>query len=391
MTETMDSTTPMHPQFPALLSAIRSASPSQVKSLITSIRQTPTSDTNTDLPLLFLSRDPQTNGASALHIAASTGNKSVVQYLLSLGHPWNAVDDNGRTAGEYAKEGGFEDVYEALVEEGCRVELILGLLDRKVAAQSDSDSEESEGEAEQAQITDTTTTNDSEHQESKKPKTRDTRRVPSNQEYLHSKLHYTPDGTRLLDSQNNGVMMGWEAPLMALHADLIAPTPGLSVLNIGFGLGIIDTLLQDPKRRPKRHVIVEAHPDVYRKMREDGWDKKEGVEIVFGRWQDVVEELGVFDGVFFDTFGEFYEDLKEFHDHIPNLLTSSTSLYTFFNGLGGTNPFFHDVYCRIAAMDLQECGVSCEYIPKEMEELGDEVWRGVARPYFSLREYRVPI
>jgi hypothetical protein len=32
-----------------------------------------------------------------------------------------------------------------------------------------------------------------------------------------------------------------------------------------------------------------------------GWDQKPGVRIVFGRWQDVLLQLGTYDGIFFDT------------------------------------------------------------------------------------------
>jgi len=38
---------------------------------------------------------------------------------------------------------------------------------------------------------------------------------------------------------------------------------GRAVLNIGFGMGIVDGALQ--RRRPGRHVIVEAHPAVIKK------------------------------------------------------------------------------------------------------------------------------
>jgi hypothetical protein len=33
-----------------------------------------------------------------------------------------------------------------------------------------------------------------------------------------------------------------------------------------------------------------------------GWDQKPGVRIVFGRWQDVLPQLGTYDGIFFDTY-----------------------------------------------------------------------------------------
>ena len=80
---------------------------------------------------------------------------------------------------------------------------------------------------------------------------------PVNKEYLSSALHYSED--RLLDSDNNAVMMGWETPIMEKSAAIMCPTEGRDVINIGFGLGIIDTFLQ--KYHPHSHTIVEAHPD----------------------------------------------------------------------------------------------------------------------------------
>lgn len=46
-------------------------------------------------------------------------------------------------------------------------------------------------------------------------------------------------------------------------------------------------------------------------MKADGWDKKPGVHLIKGRWQDVVAELGRYDGIFFDTYSEFYDDLRQ--------------------------------------------------------------------------------
>ncbi len=60
------------------------------------------------------------------------------------------------------------------------------------------------------------------------------------------------------------------------------------MLNVGFGLGIIDAAIQ--RHAPRSHTIIEAHPDVYQHMLSQGWDKKPGVRVVFGRWQDVIGE-----------------------------------------------------------------------------------------------------
>lgn len=62
-----------------------------------------------------------------MHFACSKGNLEIVKLLLQNGHAWNAIDNEGSTAGEYAKRKGHNLVYELLLEEGCRAELILGI------------------------------------------------------------------------------------------------------------------------------------------------------------------------------------------------------------------------------------------------------------------------
>ena len=44
------------------------------------------------------------------------------------------------------------------------------------------------------------------------------------------------------------VMMGWETPLMERHAAIICASGG-DVLNVGFGMGIIDGFIQTHKVR----------------------------------------------------------------------------------------------------------------------------------------------
>ena len=65
------------------------------------------------------------------------------------------------------------------------------------------------------------------------------------------------------------------------------------------------------RRRPRSHTIVEAHPDVHARMLQQGWDRKPGVRILIGRWQEVLPESGLtFNGIFWDTFSEYYEDMQ---------------------------------------------------------------------------------
>ncbi len=50
---------------------------------------------------------------------------------------------------------------------------------------------------------------------------------------------------------------------------------------------------------------------MYAHMLQQGWDRRPGVRILFGRWQDVLPGSGLrFDGVFWDTFSECYEDMQ---------------------------------------------------------------------------------
>jgi len=62
-----------------------------------------------------------------LHFECSNGNLEIVKLLLQNGHAWNVIDNEGNTAGEYARHKGHNMVYELLLEEGCRAELILGI------------------------------------------------------------------------------------------------------------------------------------------------------------------------------------------------------------------------------------------------------------------------
>jgi protein arginine N-methyltransferase 2 len=152
---------------------------------------------------------------------------------------------------------------------------------------------------------------------------------------------------------------------------------------------LVDTELQ--KYKPSAHYIIEAHPDVHAEMLRRGWGERPGVTILFGRWQDVVSTLEVdFDGIFFDTYGEFYDDLKSFHERAVDLLKAD-GVYTWFNGLGATNRFFHDVYCRISEMDLRDMGLSTEYVEIPFNADEEDIWNGVRQRYYVLDSYRLPI
>lgn len=288
-----------------------------------------------------------------LHEYAAKGDWPICEFLLQNGYSWNFLLNN-QSIGDVALQNGHLKLYEQLKLYGIRVEYILKAAGQRVVEDGDL-------------VSDPTSA--------------------PNSQYLKRRLYYSKDGTMLLDQDKNAVMMGWETPIMEKSVEILE-LKGKRVLNVGFGLGIIDKLIQT--RNPLKHTIIEAHPDVYQYMLDNNWDKIENVKILFGRWQDQLDSLELYDAIYFDTFGEYYDDLNEFHNHLPNILDQD-GIYSFFNGLGGTNQFFHDVYCDICVLDLQEMGLRVEFKELKVEELGDEVWKETKRPYWSLATYRLPI
>jgi len=154
-----------------------------------------------------------------------------------------------------------------------------------------------------------------------------------NPTYKNEKLTYTEDG-RLLDSGGHAVMMDWEDEIMKQQAESICMNGG-DVLNVGFGMGIIDSYIES--HRPRTHWIIEGHPDVQRKIIEDGWLKKPHVKVIFKPWQEVLYHLPKFDGIYFDTWAE---DQSEFDTHVKNMLKPD-GIYTFFNNPRGDELGIH--------------------------------------------------
>ncbi|KAL4181067.1 hypothetical protein AMTRI_Chr12g269270 [Amborella trichopoda] len=95
--------------------------------------------------------------------------------------------------------------------------------------------------------------------------------------------------------------------------------------------------------------------------------------------------------IFFDTYGEYYEDLREFHQHLPKLLKPD-GVYSFFNGLCGDNAFFHMVYCQLVALELAHLGFLTQFVPLPVKDcLQEKVWEGVKHKYWQLDTYYLPV
>ncbi|KAE9968348.1 hypothetical protein BLS_005898 [Venturia inaequalis] len=300
-----------------------------------------------------------------------------VRMLFQNGAIWNDLDLNNETPGCVAKRLGLEEIYQLVVDAGVRAELLLSRLDEYQALGDDSEDED-EGAA-----------GDGNESEEEKMEGMTTDPSANNDDYLNDTIKITD--TTILDSAANGVMMNWETPLMERHAELLCHQPGLRVLNIGHGMGIIDRLFQS--HSPESHHIVEAHPDVLKKMREKGWYEKPGVVIHEGKWQDVLPTLGdiVFDAIYFDTFAEEYKALRDFLSEWVVQFLDSEGKMSFFNGMGADRQICYDVYTKVVEMDLYEAGFDVEWENVKIPNLKDAgEWNGVRRPYWALEVYKLP-
>ncbi|KAI9886242.1 MAG: Golgi-to-ER vesicle coat component [Watsoniomyces obsoletus] len=364
--------------------------------------------------------------------------KQTVALLFQNGAIWNDLNKNGETPGCIAHRLGLTEIYDMVVDAGVRAEILLSRLEeyeRLDDNDDDNDDDEEDGEKD----------NDVPEARSEEKPAMETSKVQgsatgdqskdvtTNEEYLQSTLSFSKD--RILDGDNNGVMMAWETDIMKRSADLLfssflnststtqdpsepqpeegqvtdqqTPPKGeqsdeskdIKVLNIGHGMGIIDRYIQT-EYHPSTHHIVEAHPSILSKLSNEGWKDKKGVKIHQGRWQDVLPDLlekgEMFDVIYFDTFAEDYSALRRFfQEFVTGLLSSDGDggRWGFFNGLGADRRVCYDVYTKVLELDLYEAGFEVDWVdvPVPEEIRRDEYWDGVRRKYFNVDTYRLPI
>jgi protein arginine N-methyltransferase 2 len=338
--------------------------------------------------------------------------KNVVHELFLSGAIWNDVDSNNETPGCVAARLGQDGLYNLCVEAGMRAELLFGLLDGYEALESDIEDEEEDEDEDGEEAAEKSTENEREDGPEDIILDADPDRAFSppqakegtvtSAEYLRANLTYS-DG-KLVDDAQNGVMMAWETSIMRSSVDALLPglAVGKRILNIGFGMGIIDGMFRET--HPSRHHIIEAHPEVLKHIG-SSLDCKFGKEweasgpdegaykVHAGKWQEVVPKLleqgELYDAIYFDTFGEDYSQLRMFFtEYVPAMLDEG-GVFGFFNGLGADRKVCYDVYTKVVEMHLADAGLDIEWNEldvdmKGLEEEGKGEWQGVKRRYWTL-------
>jgi amino acid adenylation domain-containing protein len=133
-----------------------------------------------------------------------------------------------------------------------------------------------------------------------------------NQEWSGSEAYY--DGSQLI-IQGQQVMQDWESPLMRAMAKVVTESHG-DVLELGFGMGISATHIQEFGVRS--YTVVEANDKVaeYFEKWKTNYPGRD-INLIHGRWHDVADRLGTYDGIFFDTVPNFEEEyMREVIDNV---------------------------------------------------------------------------
>ena len=127
------------------------------------------------------------------------------------------------------------------------------------------------------------------------------------------------------------IMSTDEDLIMEESANILCQNLG-TVLNVGFGLGIIDNYIR--KHNPKEHHIIEIHPKVYNLAIQQGFDKT--AKLYLGDWQDIIQEFILkgkkFDAIYFDTY-TFNRDKKQWaiFGSVVNKILNKGGTFSYFN------------------------------------------------------------
>ncbi|CAO2651076.1 Nn.00g093730.m01.CDS01 [Neocucurbitaria sp. VM-36] len=328
--------------------------------------------------------------------AAGDDAVQTVEILLQNGAIWNDLNKEDETPGCIALRLGQKKIYDMMVEAGVRAEILFAKM-AALGLGGDADEEEEEideiSEEQPAAKKQKVSEEDAKAiQEVVEEQVLDDVSL-DNRAYLKSQLRYKPG--ILLDESDNAVMMDWETQIMQRHAETLIPKSGLRTMNVGHGMGIVDTAILT--HDPAEHHIIEAHPQVHQRLREQGWYDKPNVKIHEGRWQDVlpklVEQGVVLDAIYYDTFAEDYAALKEFFAEYVIQLLAKGGKFGWYNGLGADRQICYDIYTKVAEIDLYEAGFDTTWedidVPSGLH--GSKQWEGTRRPYWTIDVYRLPV
>lgn len=121
---------------------------------------------------------------------------------------------------------------------------------------------------------------------------------PKRKDYLTTEAVYTGDSLRI---GGDYVMHEWERPLIRRMVEDLKLTPDDRLLEIGFGMGISASILQE--FGPASHTIVEPHPQVLAQA--ERWKgARPSIQLHPGYWQQLDPGPQRYSAIFFDPFAD---------------------------------------------------------------------------------------
>ena len=164
------------------------------------------------------------------------------------------------------------------------------------------------------------------------------------QEYLNNDINII-DGILYSSSPNVPVdiMSTDEDLIMEESANILCQNRG-TVLNVGFGLGVIDNYIKT--YNPKEHHIIEIHPKVYDLAVQQGFNKI--AKLYLGDWQDIIQEFILkgkkFDAIYFDTY-TFSREKKQWamFGKIVNKILNPNGIFSYFNDIASKSEKIEDI------------------------------------------------
>ncbi len=168
--------------------------------------------------------------------------------------------------------------------------------------------------------------------------------------------------------EKDEIMENWLIPVMRAMARVVTENGG-DILEIGFGLGVSADMIQEYPLRS--HTVIECNEDIidryFVSWKENYKDRE--IKLVKGLWQDTINDLGLFDGIFFHTY-PLNED--EYLQYVNASIT------------------FAEHFFSHASSHLKPGGIFT-YFTNEISSLGREHQRSLLRYFSSFTVNVIPL
>jgi guanidinoacetate N-methyltransferase len=138
--------------------------------------------------------------------------------------------------------------------------------------------------------------------------------------FVPGETRHKPEDMATADLADVEIMEDWQRPLMGAMAE-IAARGGGDVLEVGFGRGISASMIQEHGVRS--HTLIECNAKIAEQY--EAWRAGypgADIRLAFGKWQDVIDDLGRFDSIFYHTYAldeeesiEFFSESVTFAEH----------------------------------------------------------------------------